>query len=120
LADGIATPPTNKPAAANSATRLVDFNSPPNFCIIANVPVEIGRAQLDQCREACEFARAIVYVAIEWGAFFASRDQSWALYAVNYTPISADNIPTCNPIDIDSLRNMRYVVAACGGAWERN
>jgi hypothetical protein len=29
LADGIATPPTNNPAAANNATRLADFNSPP-------------------------------------------------------------------------------------------
>jgi hypothetical protein len=29
LADGIATPPTNKPAAANNATVLADFNSPP-------------------------------------------------------------------------------------------
>jgi hypothetical protein len=47
LADGIATPPTNIPAAANSATRLVDFNSPP----------KLGTSKL---REPCElgpFAR---------------------------------------------------------------
>src|SRR4026207_1260852 len=37
LADGIATPPTNMPAAANSATRLLDFKSPP---IIRTSPLD--------------------------------------------------------------------------------
>src|SRR5215469_4236595 len=31
LADGIATPPTNKPAAATRANWLLDFNSPPIY-----------------------------------------------------------------------------------------
>src|SRR5712671_6143370 len=42
LADGIATPPTNRPAAAASAVRLADFHSPPIIRTSLSVSLEIG------------------------------------------------------------------------------